>query len=73
MIFDSHAHYDDEAFNEDRESVIKDIQDKGVIGVLNCGSDLRGVELSIELSNKHEFMYLCYRHTSILSDIVNES
>ena len=34
-IFDSHAHYDDEAFDEDRELVIGDIHEKGVIGVLN--------------------------------------
>ena len=39
-IFDTHAHYDSDSFDEDRENVIKELQENGVIGVLNCGSDL---------------------------------
>ena len=34
-IIDSHAHYDDEAFNEDRENILNEIRKNGVIGVLN--------------------------------------
>ncbi|WP_461614085.1 TatD family hydrolase [Clostridium sp. Marseille-QA1073] len=72
MIFDSHAHYDDEAFNKDRENVIRDIQEKGVIGVLNCGSDLRGVKISVDLSNKYEFMYAAIGIHPSYADIINE-
>jgi len=57
MIFDSHAHYDDTQFNEDREVVLKEVKEKGVIGILNCGSDLRGMEMSVELANKYDFIY----------------
>lgn len=57
MIFDSHTHYDDTQFNDDRECVLKEIKEKGVIGILNCGSDLRGMEMSVELANKHDFIY----------------
>ncbi|MEG1257237.1 TatD family hydrolase [Clostridium sp.] len=57
MIFDSHAHYDDEKFNEDRETVLKEIGENGVIGVINCGSDLRGLEMSVKLSEEHDFIY----------------
>lgn len=57
MIFDSHTHYDDTQFNDDREIVLKEIKEKGVIGILNCGSDLRGMEMSVELANKHDFIY----------------
>lgn len=57
MIFDSHTHYDDTQFNDDREFVLKEIKEKGVIGILNCGSDLRGMEMSVELANKHDFIY----------------
>jgi len=57
MIFDSHAHYDDEKFNEDREVVLKEINENGVIGVINCGSDLRGLEMSVKLSEEHDFIY----------------
>jgi TatD DNase family protein len=47
-IIDSHAHYDDESFNEDRDAVIKQIQENGVTGVLNCGSSYEGVVGSYE-------------------------
>lgn len=57
MIFDSHAHYDDDSFNEDREEVLKGLKDKRVIGVLNCGASIEGARMSVELSNKYGFVY----------------
>ncbi len=57
MIFDSHAHYDDEQFDEDRERVFKEIQNNGVIGVINCGSSLKGLNMSVELSKQYDFIY----------------
>jgi TatD DNase family protein len=57
MIFDSHAHYDDSQFDEDRHLVLKEIQEKGVIGVLNCGSDLKSLDATIEMINKYDFIY----------------
>ncbi|MCI6278001.1 MAG: TatD family hydrolase [Clostridium sp.] len=56
-IFDSHAHYDDESFDEDRQLVIGDIQEKGVIGVLNCGASLEGARDSVKLADKYDFIY----------------
>ncbi|KYH34151.1 putative deoxyribonuclease YcfH [Clostridium tepidiprofundi DSM 19306] len=57
MIFDSHAHYDDYAFDKDREEVINEINKNGVIGILNCGSSLEGTRMSVKLANKYDFMY----------------
>ncbi|KGM95105.1 hydrolase TatD [Clostridium novyi A str. 4552] len=57
MIFDSHAHYDDESFNEDRENVIKEIRKNGVINVLNCGASMEGARDSFKLANKYDFFY----------------
>ena len=57
MIFDSHAHYDDEAFDSDRESVIKEIHENGVIGVLDCGSSIESSEIAVRLSKKYDFFY----------------
>ena len=57
MIFDSHAHYDDESFNEDREDVIKEIRENGVINVLNCGASMEGARDSFKLANKYDFFY----------------
>lgn len=57
MIFDSHAHYDDEAFKEDREEVIDKIKKAGVSRVLNCGADLKSCESTLELTQKYDFIY----------------
>ena len=72
MIFDSHAHYDDEAFNEDREKVIMGLNDKGVIGVLNCGASLEGARMSVQLSNKYDFIYSAVGIHPEYANIVND-
>lgn len=56
-IFDTHSHYDDKSFDDDREKVISDIQENGVIGVLNCGSSLYGAEMSVKLSEQYDIFY----------------
>lgn len=56
-IFDTHAHYDDEAFDKDRKEVIEEIKRNGVIGVLNCGSDMYGTRKSVELANENPMFY----------------
>lgn len=56
-IFDSHAHYDDESFNEDRQKVLEQIKEGGVIGVLNCGSTLHGARTSLRLAEENDFIY----------------
>lgn len=57
MIFDSHAHYDDDSFNDDREDVINEVFENGVVGILNCGSSLEGMRKSVELAKKYSFIY----------------
>ncbi|KEI06803.1 TatD family deoxyribonuclease [Clostridium botulinum] len=57
MIFDSHAHYDDESFNEDREEIIKQIKENGVRNVLNCGASMEGARDSLKLADKYDFFY----------------
>ena len=64
-IFDSHAHYDDEKFNEDREEVIKSIYEEGITKCINIGCDIRTSENSIKLSEKYDFIYAtCSIHPS---------
>lgn len=58
LIFDSHAHYDDEQFDSDRDTVL-DSQFSGNVGfILNCASDLASAEKSIELCKKYKNMYV---------------
>ncbi len=56
-IFDSHAHYDDKWFDEDRLQLLDNIQSRGVYGIVNNAVDLRTAEICIEYAEKYDFMY----------------
>ena len=43
-IFDSHAHYTDKAFNDDRENLLGSLRESGICGIINCGADLKSSE-----------------------------
>lgn len=56
-IFDSHAHYDDSRFDEDRDELLCSLKDEGVSYIVNCGCDLRTCLKTLEISEKHDFLY----------------
>lgn len=56
-IFDSHAHYDDERFSEDRDEAINMMKERGVGCIINAASDLDSAESSIALAEKHDFIF----------------
>ena len=56
-IFDVHAHYDDEKFDEDRESFLSSLPQMGVKAVVNASVDLATAKKAIEFSEKYPFMY----------------
>lgn len=56
-LFDSHAHYDDEKFDDDRDEIIKNIYDSGVTKFVSAGYSLESSKKGIELSKKYEFIY----------------
>ena len=57
MIFDTHAHYDDEAFDEDRDEVLTSLRERGVGTVVNVGASMEGSRRSVSLSEQYEFVY----------------
>ncbi len=57
MIFDSHAHYDDEAFAHDREQVLDALAGKGVGTVVNVAAGLEGTKRTVELTKRYPFVY----------------
>jgi TatD DNase family protein len=57
MIFESHAHYDDKAFNHDRDELISEMPAKGIGYVVNVGSDLRSLRMTLELTARYPFVY----------------
>lgn len=55
-IIDSHAHYDDDAFNEDREKVLNEIRENGVIQVLNCAASYDSLKTTDKLTKDYDFI-----------------
>lgn len=56
-IFDTHAHYDSEDYDVDREEILKNLKENGVIGILNCASSYESVKITDELTKKYDFIY----------------
>lgn len=57
MIFESHAHYDDEAFNEDRDRLLSSMRDNGVEYIVNVSADFESIDPIYELTQKYDFVY----------------
>ncbi len=57
MIFESHAHYDDEVFDEDREELLASFGEKGIGTVINVGASLAGCKETVELTRQYPFIY----------------
>lgn len=57
MIFDTHAHYDDEAFKEDREQLLESLAGHGVGGVVNIGASIQSTRNTLELMERYPFLY----------------
>jgi TatD DNase family protein len=57
MFFDSHAHYDDERFNADRDELLQNLKNEDVSYVINIGSCVETSLKSVELSKKYDFIY----------------
>lgn len=56
-IFDTHAHYDDERFNEDRDELLSSLFEGSVSHIINCGCDLKSSLTTIALSEKFPNLY----------------
>ena len=56
-IFDSHTHYDSDAYDEDRDELLDSLFEKGIIAAVNCGSDLKTSRTSQALSQKYDNIY----------------
>lgn len=56
-IFDTHAHYDDEAFDEDREALLAGLPEQGIARVVNVGSSLESCKRTIALAEKYDYIF----------------
>ncbi len=57
MIFDTHAHYDDEQYDIDRDELLSGMKAAGIGNIVNVGANLESSERSVELSHKYDFIY----------------
>lgn len=56
-LFDSHAHLDDEKFDEDREILVEEIRKAGITKLISAGYSLEGSRRGKELAEKYDFIY----------------
>jgi len=56
-LFDSHAHYNDEKFENDRDDLIKSIYNSGITKIVNAGYSIESSKKAVEISEKYEFVY----------------
>ena len=57
MIFDTHAHYDDEAFDDDREALLGSLASQGIQAVTNVAASLKSCETTLALTEQYPFIY----------------
>ena len=57
MIFETHAHYDDEAFDGVREELIERLPSCGIPAVVNVGASLHSSKTTLELAKRHSHVF----------------
>ncbi|MEG2349332.1 MAG: TatD family hydrolase [Hungatella sp.] len=57
MIFDTHVHYDDEAFQEDRDQLLGSLAEHGIEAVVNIGASIETTKNTLKLMEQYPFVY----------------
>ena len=57
MLFDTHAHMDDRAFDDDREELLASLPEKGLGLVMNPGCSLESSRNAVALANRYDYLY----------------
>ena len=72
MLFDTHAHMDDHAFDEDREDLLASLPDQGLALVMNPGCSLASSYNAVKLANTYDYIYAAVGSHPDAADEVNE-
>lgn len=73
MIFETHAHYDDEQFDSGREALLASLPDCGIKRVVNIGASIASTRNSIELAEKYDYIYAAVGvHPSEIAELNEE-
>ncbi|RKM61565.1 TatD family deoxyribonuclease [Butyrivibrio sp. XB500-5] len=74
MIFDTHAHYDDPAFDEDREQLLDSLKNAGIANVVDIGASIDTTRKALELAHKYDFVYAAVGvHPSEVEELTEDS
>ena len=57
MIFDTHAHYDDEQFDIDREDLLGSMKEAGIETIVDVGASIETTKKALELAHRYDFIY----------------
>lgn len=57
MFIDTHAHYDDAAYTEDRDSILNQVYTSGCIAIVNAAQDVETTEFSVKMAERYDFVY----------------
>ena len=72
MLFDTHAHMDDRAFDDDRASLLLDLPHQGLALVMNPGCSLESSYNAVKLANAYDYIYAAVGSHPDVADEVNE-
>lgn len=74
MIFETHAHYDDERFTEDRDQLLSAMPEKGIKRIINVGASIETTETTLALAEQYDFVYAAVGvHPSDISGLNEET
>lgn len=70
MIFETHAHYDDDKFTEDRDELILAVHESGVHPIINVGASIHSTQTTLALAKRYPFIYAAVGvHPSDVADL----
>ena len=72
MLFDTHAHMDDRAFDEDRAALLADLPNQQIALLMNPGCSLESSRNAVELANAYDYIYAAVGSHPDVADEVNE-
>ena len=73
MLFDTHAHLDDHAFDADRRELIASLPGQGIGLLMNPGCSFESSRNAIALAEKYDFVYAAVGSHPDVADEVNDS
>ena len=73
MLFDTHAHLNDDAFDADRDALLAGLAQKGVGLVMNAGCSLEASRQSVEMADRYPWLYAAVGSHPDAADEVNEA